>query len=208
MLLELEEKVSECLHVHDDTAVLQCFLDVYGARIESELQYFFQPSVLAGLSTEDIIRLLDVIVAFNELFKSIHEEKQGHLLKIKVESYLLGAISIASKAYIMQLNRALNLWIDRIVQRIVTQSSLTDSDTRLANETKTSDKMVGETYAAVDILNMVDDVISLSIKSGLLPIQGATLICCLLGINKYHTSLLTYISLVAVFHPALLFGSL
>ena len=123
LILELQEKTAECLHIHDDVQVLQHHLDVYCRYIESELYVFLEPTQENSLTTENILRLLDVLVAFHELAETIKAEKQGHMLLIPAGNRIRMNISFLSKRYVQNLREALNNWLSRIRSRLLRSHS-------------------------------------------------------------------------------------
>src|SRR5690606_9632815 len=63
LLTELQDRASECLHIHDDVPVLQAYLDVFVGEIQEQLVQ----KELVSHSSNELLQVLDVLVTLDDV---------------------------------------------------------------------------------------------------------------------------------------------
>ena len=162
--------------------IFEFHLRFYHIRLVQEISLFFRTDVFGHLSMQDLVRLMDLIVAYNDKLDEVLSSPCGTKLRERIPPFaLMDNVQQMAEIYIDKLQNTLWDWMENIVR----------ANTELADE-RVSENTKGKflTPAPVDLFNLINETMVMAKSSGVEELEAAALSSCLNVLADYLTDIM------------------
>jgi len=182
LIEELDDLASQCLVGECPRLdILQTKLKMYHLKFEQEIGMFLCGDDFEALTTQDILRLMDIITAYGEYLEKILGY-DADLRDSLPQFSMIDNVEKMAARYLHELQDTLGTWIENIISSNFARGM---SCLERANREST----IVNTSAPVDLFNMINETIIMAQASGVEPLIAPVLSCCLITLVDYKTNL-------------------
>ena len=172
--VENESKITETGRI-PRIDVFEFYLKFYHIRIVQELGLFLMDETYDALGTRDLLRLIDLITAYDDKLSEILRGETGEYLKDRIPPFgLSDNVEHMGELYIDKLRSTLGIWVENIVRA---------NGESVKVQTRSDGKLI--TPGPADLFNLLSEALAMATSSGVDSVQAAVTSVCVVTQADY-----------------------